>query len=237
MKTKLTLLVGICAVASLLMGCKAKPGKTTGFLGNDPRLKQDPQLKIFHKTWYKQDADWDKYRKIHVPPVNTRYLQEMGWWDKCSLKGEQKEQDIKDLATYMWRKVVEAQKQNTHRNRLPVVNRPDRDTIIMELALTEVVPTKAWLNWISYAGTMMSLDQATVAFEGRLRDGATREIICKFADREMGKANLIGNIKDFGWSGHAKAIIDEWAKQFVDVVNMDDDDVLKDSLPFELKVW
>lgn len=200
-------------------------------------MVRDAEIQVFHKLWYKADADWMGYKKIHIPPVDTEHLRKMTWWEKSSLKAEERKKDIQALAQYMHSAVVAAQKKNTHKNRLIVVDRPDAETVVMELALTEVVPTKAWLNAVSMVTMYMTLDQGTVAFEGRVRDGQTKEIIAKFADREQGKANVLGNVKDFGWHGHAHSIIDEWAGQLVGVVNWEEGQVIKDSSGFELKVW
>ena len=235
--TRWVSVVCVAALAACLVGCKTAPAPTTEFLGNDKPLAKDPEIQVFQKMWYKADADWDKYKKIVIPPVNTDHLLKMGWWEKASLKGQVSERDVQDLAYFMRTTFIEAQKKNTHFNRLLVTNVPDEETVILELAIIEVVPTKAWLNWISYASALMVLDQGSIAFEARLRDGKTREILAKFADREMGKANVIGNIKDFGWYGHVKAAIREWADQVVQVGNSEPGEVVKDSSAFEWKVW
>ena len=39
------------------------------------------------------------------------------------------------------------------------------------------------------------------------------------------------------WYGHAEAIIDEWAKQFVRVANQQPGEIIKDSPLFDLKPW
>ena len=72
--------------------------------------------------------------------------------------------------------------------------------------------------------------------EGRIRDGETSEIIVKFIDRERGKQSLL-NIKDLTWYSHVEAVIEEWAQQFVQAVNAEEGDIIKDSTSIELKVW
>jgi len=72
--------------------------------------------------------------------------------------------------------------------------------------------------------------------EGRIRDGETSEIIVKFIDRERGKQSLL-NIKDLTWYSHVEAVIEEWAQQFVEAVNAEEGDIIKDSTSIELKVW
>lgn len=227
----------MCVLALSIVGCKAKPAETTGFLGHDQRLKQDADIKAFHKLGYKRGVDWYKYKKICIAPVNTHYLHKMDWWGKSSLAAGKRDEDIKALAEYMRKAFTDAQRKNKHKNRLIVASTPDDTTLILELALTEVVPTKAWVNTVSFASIFMSLDTGTVAFEGRVKDGKTKAVLAKFQDRETGKASLIGNIKDFGWYGHAHAIINEWADQFVEITNSEIGEKVGDSLGFELKVW
>ena len=72
--------------------------------------------------------------------------------------------------------------------------------------------------------------------EYRIRDGETSEIIVKFIDRERGKESLL-NIKDLTWYSHVKAVIEEWAQQFVQAVNAEEGEIIKDSTSVELKAW
>ena len=74
------------------------------------------------------------------------------------------------------------------------------------------------------------------AFEARMRDGATKEIVAMFADRESQKYSPV-NIKDLTWYGHARSIIREWADQFVRMANKQPGEIIKDSPPFDLRPW
>jgi len=223
-------------IALILAGCKAPPIETTPFFGTTRGMVQAPEIETFHQLWYRPDVNWNKYKKIQIPPVNTQYLREMDWWEQTSL-AKRDDKGIKELAEFTRQEFVKAHLANKHKYRLEVVDVPDDQTVILELALTEVVPTKAWLNFASFAGAMMTLAKGSAAIEGRLRDGKTKEVIAKFADREYGKQNLIGNIKDFGWYGHARDIIRDWAKQTVEITNAPPGVMVKDTSWFEWKLW
>ena len=222
----------LCAI---LAACKASPAPTTEFLGQQQDLHNVPEIKAFHKAWAKPGVAWDNYRSIYIAPVETRFLRERSAWQKLSF-AEVDEQSVKDLAEFTRQTFIEAHRANTHRNRLVVVSKPQAGTVVLELAITEVVPTNAWLNAVSLVGVMTAVDKGSVAIESRLRDAATNEIIAKFADRESGKQSLI-NVKDLTWYSHARDIIREWAQQSVAVVNAEEGSEVTDSSPFELKAW
>lgn len=231
--------LGLLALLALALGgCKAQPGILTPFLGQPAGegMVEVPEVKAFHRAWCKPDVAWEKYKSIYVAPVNTDYLREMSWWEGTNLSG-QDEEGMRALAGFTRETFMEAHRNNTHDYRLEVVETPRDDSVILELALTEVVPTKAWLNTVAFAGLMMAVDKGIVSMEGRLRDGETEEIIAKFADREQGRSSLVGNVKDVTWYGHAKAIVREWGQQSVVITNAEADEVIKDSSAFELKMW
>lgn len=231
---KKRMLVALVAVLGFA-GCKAKPIATSSFFGTTDGLVEVKEIETFHHLWANPDVDWMKYKKIMIPPVDTQHLRNMGWWQETSMAGHD-EKGIEALARYMRDEFIRAQKENKHANALQVVNVPDKETLIMELAITEVIPTKAWLNWASFAGAMMTVDKGSVAMEGRVRDGVSKQIVAKFADKEKGKDSIM-NVKDFGWHGHARSIIKEWAEQILEITNTPPGVAIDDSGTFEWKFW
>ena len=115
--------------------------------------------------------------------------------------------------------------------------RPGSRTVILEMALVELVPTKVWLNTVTVGLTTGTpVNRGTVAIEGRIRDGASGKVIATFADREVSKASIV-NRADLTWYFHAHRIIDEWAAQLVALVNARESEIVKRSSPFTLKPW
>ena len=88
--------------------------------------------------------------------------------------------------------------------------------MILEIALVEVVPNKAELGALGLA--------------------ATGEVVAMFADREAGKFGPI-NLRRATWYGHAHKIIEEWAEQFVEIVNAPPGEKVKDTATFTLLPW
>ena len=100
---------------------------------------------------------------------------------------------------------------------LKVVDAPGKESLIIELALVEVIPTKAWLNTIGYIA-VGAVDHGVTAYEGRMRNGVGGAVIAQFKDREFGKTSLF-NVEDLTWYGHSKDTIDSWSDEIVAIVH------------------
>ncbi|PZN71140.1 MAG: hypothetical protein DM484_27010 [Candidatus Methylumidiphilus alinenensis] len=61
-------------------------------------------------------------------------------------------------------------------------------------------------------------NQRRAAFEGRLRDMDTGEVVATFADRDMADAGPL-DLTRLTWYGPAKGIMDRWVAQFVQIAN------------------
>ncbi len=225
-----------------LAGCatKAGPAPTAGFVAA-ARLTQPTGLP-FHKAWQKPEFDWGQYGTISVSPVNIDYLPQMDWWKKLE-RGQGFQADAKKLAEYTRQTFEEAFREDPNQ-RFQVVDAPQTDTLILEIALVEIVPSKIMLNTLGYApfvGSAFKLirntkSKSSVAFEARFRDAQTGEVVAQFADREFEKMSPV-NVKDVTWYGHAESILCEWADQFVRMVNRKEGEQIPDSKPFHLKPW
>jgi hypothetical protein len=242
----ITLLVLFAAVFGGI-GCirKAQPAKVSGFIPEKDLEK--PTDLPFHHAWRKSGADWSRYTEIYIAPWNTEYLREMTWWERLE-RGEKVKEDAQELALYAQTAFREAFR-NDPKHRFVVVDLPGANSLVAEFAITEVVPNKVVLDALGYAagpavgaaGTVAANVQtatthSTVSFEARMRDGATKEVVAMFADRESEKFSIV-NVKDLTWYGHAKSIIDEWASQFVRMANAQPGEIVKDSAPFDLRPW
>ena len=233
-------LAGLVLAGLTLAGCKAAPGRAAGFV--DEAKMTTPTDLPFQKAWIDPAVDWERYHSIQIAEVDTGHLAEMEW-AKTSGKQEKIQEDARKLAHYAHSAFERAFREDP-RHRFAVVDHPSADTVIFELALVEIVPSKLALNTLCYApfvGTAARLfrgmkHRSTVAFEARLRDGGTGAVIAEFADREAEKAALI-NVKDVTWYGHAESITAEWAHQFVQIANRKKGEAVHDSKPFHLKPW
>lgn len=227
-------------LATLAAGCKAAPGRAAGFV--DEARMTTPEDLPFQKAWVDPAADWRRYRKIQIAPVGIGHLLEMEWARQVDKK-EKVREDTAKLALYA-REIFQRAFREDPRRRFEVVDQAGDGTLVFELALVEIIPSKIALNslcYVPFVGTAVRIfrgmkHRSTVAFEARLRDGYSGAVIAQFADREAEKAAVI-NVKDVTWYGHAESILAEWARQFVRVFNREPGEAVKDSQPFTLKPW
>jgi hypothetical protein len=235
-------LVGFGGCATVNEELKAKPSAGAGFVPmEDMSTRADLP---FQKVWVKSGTNWNVYRTIYIKPVNTQYLLEANWWQQ-NFRRDDYANHIQNVANYMQQKFVEAF-QNDPQQRFQVVATPQRGSISLEMALTELVPSNVALEAAGYApyfiGTGVKVVErtsgatSTVAFEARLVDSSTGTILAMAADREAQQIAPV-NLRGLTWYGVANGIIDTWADQYVQIANKQPGEVIKDTSPFTLKIW
>jgi hypothetical protein len=231
------------AESSLDSQLKAPPSDGAGFVPMQQMAKR-PDLP-FNKVWVKQGVNWNRYRTIYIAPVNTNYLMQTTWWQQ-SIRTGQMQQDVQNMASFMRTQFIRAFR-NDPRHRFQVVMAPEKGSLTLEMALTELVPSKVLLNAVKIAGPYGSglaaavLErgadaQSAVAFEARIKDSSSGEILAMVADKEYAVARPI-DLGGFSWYGNAKDIVTTWSTQFVDVANRRPGQVVKPASTFSLKPW
>jgi len=221
---------------------KAKPSQGAGFVPME-QMSQRADLP-FQKVWVKTGFDLKAYRTIYIKPVNTKYLMEANWWQQ-GFRRDDYANDVQDVASYMQQKFIQAFQSDPNR-RFKVLQNPQRGSLTLELALTELVPSKIALEAAGFApqGIGMGVKvfekvsgaDSTVAFEARLVDTSTGTIVAMAADRETQQIAPV-NVRGLTWYGIAQGIIDTWADQYVQIANKQPGEVIKETSPFSLKVW
>jgi hypothetical protein len=235
----------ILGLSLLLSGCaalKASPSTGAGFV---PMEQMAPRADLpFQKVWFKPDVDFKRYKSIYIPPVHTDHLIESNWWQQNFRQG-QMQNDFATMAHFMQQEFKTAFRNDPAR-RSQVVDVPEKDSLTLELALTELVPSNVALSVLEYApyggGTAVRVmeratgAESTVAFEARMKDSSTGETLAMFADRQVKKIRIV-DFKAFTWYAHGKDIIKEWAEQFVKISNKRPGEVIEGSSAFTLLPW
>ena len=222
---------------------KAPPSEGAGFVPMRQMAKR-PDLP-FNKAWAKQGVNWQRYRTIYIAPVNTDYLIQATWWQQ-TIRADQMQQDVRNMASFMHSEFIRAF-QNDPKHRFQVVQTPERGSLTVQLALTELVPSKVLLNAIKIAGPYGSgiaaavLERGTeaqsaVAFEARIIDSKTGETLAMVADKEYAVARPI-DLKGFTWYGNAQDVVTTWSNQFVQIANRRPGEIVKPASSFSLKPW
>ena len=230
--------------SAVLVGCRAAPAPSAGF-ADAKLMKPDPNVG-FNKFWRKPGVEWSRYNQIYVAEVNTSYMLKTTDWQKGERKAEI-ERDIRGLAVRARGTLIKAFRDDPH-HRFRVVDQPTPDghTLVLEAALIEIVPSKVVLNVLGYApffvGTGITVartvanDQSTAAFEARVRDARSKEILLLAADRE-GQQVTIVNLRGLTWYGDIEGIIGEWAKQSVRLANAKPGEKVAAMETFRLLPW
>jgi hypothetical protein len=171
-------------------------------------------------------------------------MMEMDWLHKASSASwfSDVQKDIAELARYFHHQVVEAFK-NDPQHRFRILNNPEdhkQPALRLELALIEIDPSTPVLHALSWAGpigtgsAVGAVNQRRAAFEARLRDLQTGEVVATFADRDMADVGPL-DLTRLTWYGPAKGIMDRWATQFVQVANRKPGEMVTDPTPFTVR--
>jgi Protein of unknown function (DUF3313) len=249
------LLTLFCLLGLVLAGCSSmrsgsndlkaaviEPAADAGFIAN-PELQVKREDLPFHKVWIKPDFDKSGYKALVVAPVNTEYVMDMDWLHKAGSAnwvGNVKK-DLEKLAIYFKDEVVKQFTEDPNK-RFQIIEdtgMPEPATLRLELALIEVNPSQPVLHaagWLIPGGGTAAgaVNKRTAAFEGRLRDLQTGEVVATFADRDMQDVGPI-DLTRLTWYGPAKGIMDQWAKQFVQIANRQQGESVTDPTAFTLR--
>jgi hypothetical protein len=257
LKHPTVLLLLFCLLALLFAGCSSMtsasnevkdvyvaPAPDAGFIQHPERQEKRADLP-FQKVWVKSGFDAAEYKTLFVAPVNTQYMLDMDWlhsMSSASWYGGVKK-DIEDLAVYFHDQTVKEFTDDPN-HRFQVIGKPGPSglgALSLELALIEIDPSQPVLHaagWLAPGGTVAAgaINQRKAAFEGRLRDLQTGEVVATFADRNMQDVGPI-DLRRYTWYGPAKSIMDQWAKQFVQIANRKPGEIVTDPIAFTMKPW
>ncbi|BBO15852.1 permease MlaE [Candidatus Brocadia pituitae] len=233
---------------SIPLGCKTAPAPDAGFLKEPEKMAPQKERFPFDRVWVKPGVQKEDYDYIVLAPVNTDYLMENTGWKAANPGNKDLEESALKLAQYTEEKFCEAF-QKDERPGLKLASSPGPRTVVLELAIVELVPSKATMGALRLAapalgpagiavggGAAAAGGRPSVAIEGRLKDGVTGETLFMFADRKEAQMRII-DLKAVTWWGHAKDIINDWARECVELVKTPKDYQVKERGFFTLKPW
>ena len=217
------------------------PAPDTAFTPDAQREKKVAYLP-FQRAWIKPGVDFKAYQYLVVAPVNTQYMLKMDWIHKLSSVNyvTNVKKDIQDVAVYFQNQVVSDFKNDDDQHFI-MLDYPAQQTqsvLQLELALIEIDPSMPMLNaagWLVVGGGTAAglINQRAAAFEGRIRDLGTNEIVATFADRNVQDVDPL-DLTRLTWYGPAKQVIDQWAKEFVEIANRKPGEVISAPTAFSL---
>ena len=183
-----------------------------------------------------------------MAPVNTEYVEAQSTWAKTNVRQFNIHEDLQMVAGEL-HDIVQKKFRESKENRFAIVDEKRDDTMILELAVTQLVPNKAFLGAIGLAAWAAPLpigvpvgmlatfaDDGWMAIEGRVRDAKTGAVMAMFADRESAKTRVV-DIEAMTWYGQARESMNDWADQLVLLANTPKDVKVEDSSAFTLMPW
>jgi hypothetical protein len=236
-----------CSLANSVL--KAKPAPDSGFLEEPERMAEHRERFPFDRAWVQDGFRVGDYHSVIVAPVNTDHALARSTWAKINVREFSVEQDLADVAKEFQQIVVDTLR-NSPDNHFAVVDPPgDAQTLVLELAITELVPSKAFLATIGLAAWAAPLEVGVpvgaaaafaqsgwMAIEGRVRVGENGPVVVMFADREQAKMRVV-DVQALTWYGHAHESMRDWAHQLVLLANTPHEFKVEDSSAFTLLPW
>ena len=228
----------ICGLATL-----AACSTITGPKGNNTSRAQ-----FLDEVWVapsvKGKAVSELYTKVHFTPVATGRLESQSWWSAQSpIKQKELHAEARQLAQHM-NGVLDNAARNDPARRLTVVSQPGPDTVIVDMAIIELVPAKAYWNSaataagfvVPGAGLLSAAGSGSVGIEGRVRDGKTGAVIASFRHHMKDKMAVV-NINSYKWYAGSQANLDEIAGKIAQVLNSAPSTVVNASSPIKLAAY
>lgn len=212
---------------------------------NGPKGNNRSRAQFLDEVWvapeYRGKAAYELFSKVYFAPVGISNLERQGWWTaQSSIKQDQLEADARKLARHFHRSLNQAAHNDPGR-RMTVAAAPGRDTLIVEMAITQLVPAKAYWNAaataagfvVPGAGLLGTAGSGSIAIEGRMRDGNTGRVIATFRDLMKDKMAVV-NIDSYTWYGGSEKNLEEIAVKTARVINADSGTVVTQSAPVTL---
>jgi hypothetical protein len=234
----------VTVISILLVGCRAKPAPSAGFADNS-KLQHDPSVPL-NRFWRKPDVNWEQYTKIYIAEVNTSYLFKANGWEKGE-RGDAYKKDVEEMAVYQRISIMKAFREDkTHRFEVVAQPTGDPDTLVLEVALIQLVPSKVTLNLAEWAPffvgdgitvvRFVADDKSCAAYEARMLDAHTGEVLMLAADREDEQYAII-DLRGLTWYGDIRGIMNDWSKQLVEISDNRPGTKIAASPVFRLSPW
>ncbi len=204
---------------------RTEPTRFLKSTGTD--MTQRVQRLPFEHSWRDPKVDITKYKNIVVRPVNTSFLNSEKWEESKSTFIPNKNAYLRRsraLARY-WNKSLNKSFSSPVCMFYKTTNTGTPHTLILEVALTEVrfdpaAPATGKPPVPAGSVTTMLTGVPVCAFEARVRDATTGELISTAADRRGPELTVIGSDKNTFTRPNEK-ICDEWSDQLMKSSNIE----------------
>ncbi|MBL8897654.1 MAG: DUF3313 family protein [Planctomycetes bacterium] len=165
---------------------------------------------VWDQSWRAPDVKWQGWTELHVAPIVAEHLGEAAWCSDCAL--DELPTKRAELAE-SFREKIELAFREDPLHVLEPVREVGAKTVVLEIAIVDVVPARSWFNARGAAPAGVS-GHGSIAIEGRILDGRTGRLLSTFADREDCAADLVSGA-NADWCCHAPLLFDRWSQRLV----------------------
>ncbi len=229
-----------CHPLSILKG---SPAEDAGFLPYSTLLKPMPERGPFNASYIPNINRLDQlklsYSKVLIETVDAEIaISKIKKRKLPSFIEEELISDVKELSIYFLAK-IKAAFTATKYKKYELVDTPDSQTFIWQIALVEVSPNSPELSVLSTitsffipgTGTLRVFGSGSVAMEGIVRDGSTGEVLALFKDRRVDKTAPV-SVRDYQRYAHTRTNLDDWADNFAELAGTPSTHKVEEDLPF-----
>jgi hypothetical protein len=177
--------------------------------------------------WFNPAVDMNRYRKIMIPKVNTEHVLAKIPWNRVNESEffNTRAKECLYFAGYIEKSFKTAVSSDPEK-RFQLSQNPDTQTLVLELSLVQVVPSKSFLNVFETAvgfivpgfSLLTMFNAGEIAIEGKLKDARSGMLVCMFADREKDRVAII-DVAGLKWYRHSQIIVEDWGREFVLIMN------------------
>ena len=248
--TRLVPCLTAALLATVLPSCQLLVPAPAADSGFNPRTTAtaNSRAAFLQQVWiadsYRGKPVSEQFSSVYIAPVSTRFMAEQSWWQQQTpMRQESLSEDTRAIATRM-RQQFMAAIINNRAHKISLARAPGPGVLVIELALVELVPSKAYWNAaataagfaVPGAGFLSIAGRGSIAIEGRARDGATKSVIATFKDRRADKTAPV-DLGKYTWYHGAEANITDWAAEFAEFLNTPPSHVVKRAKSITLKPW
>ncbi len=214
------------------------------FLEGAPRESTIADIPFLH-AWIAPQQTPIPYTAIYVKPVRTDLIPKDMWLRSRGLAVSSEEEFKRDadvIARYFRIRLLSELKA-TSSQRFTIVDTPDERSLILEIALTELVLSEPLIRVaalaVPFPGVDLALSTITdphVSFAARFTSPDGKKLIATAADRRFPPVRLI-DLNKLRARSSAREIIAHWARQLAQAIQLNEFKKIEGNTWFSILPW
>jgi hypothetical protein len=199
----------------------------------------------FMHSWIDPQAKISAYSTLCIKPVRTDLLPEEMWLRSRGLavsSADEFQKDAAVIARYFRIRLLSELKL-TKSQRFTVVDTPDATSLVLEIALTELVLSEPIIRAAALAVPFPGVDLALstisdphVSFAARFTSSDGKRLIATAADRRFPPVRLI-DFNKLRARSSAREIVAHWARQLAQSIQLDEFKKVEGNSWFSILPW